>query len=184
MISKKDLFTIPNLLSLLRLILIPVYTSIYLGSDRNLLAAGILTFSCITDLLDGYIARRFQMVSDLGKFLDPLADKITQLSVLLCLATRYLLLRALIPLFVIKEILQCTLAYLHFRNGKTLNGALFAGKISTAVLFISLILLMAMPTISISHLKTLVITDAVFLIISLASYLSAYLVDTGKLCDT
>ena len=184
MISKKDIFTIPNLLSLLRLVLIPVYVSLYLDGNHNQLAAGILAFSCLTDLLDGYIARRFHMVSDLGKFLDPLADKITQLSVLLCLATRYLLLRALIPLFVIKEILQCTLAYLHFRNGKTLNGALFAGKISTAVLFISLILLMAIPTISISHLKTLVLTDTVFLIISLASYLSAYLVNTGKLCDT
>ena len=184
MISKKDFFTIPNLLSLMRIILIPVYASIYLGSDHNQLAAGILTFSCLTDLLDGYIARRFHMVSDLGKFLDPLADKITQLSVILCLSTRHPLVSALIPLFVIKEILQCVLAYFHFRNGKTLNGALIAGKISTAVLFASLILLMLMPTMTTPNLKTLVITDAVFLMISLASYLSAYLINTGKLCDT
>ena len=184
MISRKDIFTIPNLLSLLRLVLIPVYVSLYLDGNHNQLAAGILTFSCLTDLLDGYIARRFHMVSDFGKFLDPLADKITQLSVILCLSSRYPLVRALIPLFVIKEILQCTLAYFHFRNGKTLNGALWAGKISTTVLFASLILLMVMPTSPVHLIKTLVITDAIFMIIALTCYLSAYLINTGKLCDT
>ena len=183
MISRKDIFTIPNLLSLLRLVLIPVYVSIYLDGNHNQLAAGILTFSCLTDLLDGYIARRFHMVSDFGKFLDPLADKITQLSVILCLSTHYPPIHALIPLFVIKEILQCTLACFHFRNGKTLNGALWAGKVSTAVLFLSSIFLML---VSVPHslVKSLVLADALILIISLACYLSAYLVNTDKLCDT
>lgn len=184
MIFRKDIFTIPNLLSFLRLALIPVYTSLYLKSDYFLLAAGILTVSCLTDLLDGYIARRFHMISNLGKFLDPLADKITQLTVILCLAARHPLVKALLPLFLTKELLQCTLAYLHFRNGKTLDGALWAGKLSTAVLFLSLIILMATSSPSPSFVKFAVLTDALFLIISLACYLAAYLGNTGKLCDT
>ena len=180
MIFKKGIFTIPNLLSLLRLALIPVYTSLYLKSENHFLSAGILAFSCLTDLLDGYIARRFHMVSNLGKFLDPLADKITQLTVILCLSTRYPLVRALIPLFLTKEIVQCALAYFHFRNGKTLDGALWAGKISTTVLFLSLISLMVIP-MSLPLVKLLVLTDALFLILSMVCYLAAYLGDTGKL---
>ena len=74
--SKKDIITIPNLLSLLRLGLIPFYTSLYLHGNIPL-ASILLAISCMTDLLDGFIARRFHMISDLGKFLDPLADKIT-----------------------------------------------------------------------------------------------------------
>lgn len=184
MIFKGDIFTIPNLLTLLRLALIPVYSSIYLDAEQPQLAAGILAFSCLTDLLDGYVARRFHMVSNLGKFLDPLADKITQLTVLLCLSTRYNLVNALIPLFVVKECMQTALAYVHFRNGKTLGGALWTGKISTAYFFISLILLMADPCTNSGLVKFLVISDAVFLIISLGSYLNAYLKNTEKLCDT
>ena len=180
MIFKKGIFTIPNLLSLLRLALIPVYTSLYLKTENHFLSAGILAFSCLTDLLDGYIARRFHMVSNLGKFLDPLADKITQLTVILCLSTRYPLVRALIPLFLTKEIVQCALAYFHFRNGKTLDGALWAGKISTTVLFLSLISLMVIP-MSLPLVKLLVLTDALFLILSMVCYLTAYLGDTGKL---
>lgn len=180
MIFKKGIFTIPNLLSLLRLALIPVYTSLYLKTENHFLSAGILAFSCLTDLLDGYIARRFHMVSNLGKFLDPLADKITQLTVILCLSTRYPLVRALIPLFLTKEIVQCALAYFHFRNGKTLDGALWAGKISTTVLFLSLISLMVIP-MSLPLVKLLVLTDALFLILSMVCYLAAYLGDTGKL---
>ena len=184
MIFKKDIFTIPNLLTFLRLALIPVYTSIYLDTENAPLAAGILAFSCVTDLLDGMIARRFHMVSNLGKFLDPLADKITQLSVLLCLSTRYSLINALIPLFVVKECMQSALAYFHFRNGKTLGGALWAGKVCTAYLFISLVFLMFLPMAPTPLVKFFVVSDALFLIISLAGYLNAYLKNTEKLCDT
>lgn len=184
MIFKKGIFTIPNLLTLLRLALIPVYTTIYLDRENSQLAAGVLAFSCLTDLLDGMIARRFHMVSNLGKFLDPLADKITQLTVLLCLSTRYALINALIPLFIVKECMQCALAYFHFRNGKTLGGALWAGKISTAVLFISLIVLMALPYASTAFVTFLVLSDVLVLVISLVNYLNAYLKNTDKLCDT
>ena len=184
MIFKKDIFTIPNLLTLIRLILVPVYVSIYLNGNNTQLAAIILTISCLTDLLDGFIARKFHMVSDFGKILDPFADKITQLAVILCLTTRYPLVKTLIPLFVTKEIVQCALAFFHFRNGKTLDGALFAGKASTSVLFVSMIFLMIMENLPLPLLKIIVITDSLFLIFSLGCYLSAYLVNTGKLCDT
>ena len=70
---KKEILTIPNILSLFRLVLIPVYVAIYLNGDYYL-AAGILAVSCLTDLIDGKIARHFILISTVGKILVPLAD--------------------------------------------------------------------------------------------------------------
>lgn len=181
--SKKDIFTIPNLLSFLRLGLVPVYTSLYLYG-RTAPASIVLGFSCLTDLLDGFIARRFHMVSDFGKFLDPLADKITQLALLFCLPLRYPLVKALIPLFLAKELTQSGLAYFHLRQGKILDGALWTGKISTAILFISFLALMISPDLPPRTVKALVLTDAMVMILALGSYFLAYRQNSSKLCDT
>ena len=183
MISKKDIFTIPNLLSLLRLGLIPLYSSLYLHAwtpDDFILAAGILALSCLTDLLDGLIARRFRMVSTLGKFLDPLADKITQLTVLLLLSRPFPLVRSLIPLFLGKELIQCALAYFHFRRGKMLDGALWTGKTATAVMFLSMIFLMMKPNPDSGTVNMLVLVNGFFLILALGSYLAAFLGDDPR----
>ena len=134
---KKEILTIPNLLSLFRLALIPVYVRLYLHAGTNseyLLAGSIMAFSCFTDLLDGLIARRFHMISHVGKILDPLADKLTQLTLLLCLSVKYPLLYPVLVLFLIKELFQLVAVIIHFRHGKALPGALGAGKICTAVL--------------------------------------------------
>ena len=76
---KRELLTIPNMLSLFRLLLIPVYIHMYLKADDSLdyyLAGTVLGISCLTDLIDGKIAREFNMISNTGKVLDPLADKL------------------------------------------------------------------------------------------------------------
>ena len=183
MISKKDIFTIPNLLSFLRLGLVPVYTFLYLHG-RIPPASIILAISCLTDLLDGFIARRFHMVSDFGKFLDPLADKITQLALIFCLSTRYPLVKSLVPLFLAKEVTQSGLAYYHLRHGKILSGALLTGKISTAILFSSFLGLMVFPELAFRTVKTLVLMDSLVMILSLGSYFLAYRINSPKLCDT
>ena len=88
---KKEIFTIPNLLSLFRLVLIPVYITIYLNAKEAMdyyLAGGILAVSCLTDMIDGKIARHFNMITSFGKFLDPVADKATQFTLILCLALK------------------------------------------------------------------------------------------------
>ena len=110
---KKDFFTIPNMLSLFRLLLIPVYIIIYLNADEDIdyyIAGGILAVSCLTDLIDGKIARHFNMISNVGKILDPFADKMTQFALIVCLVIRYQskypVLLPMIVLFVIKEIFQ------------------------------------------------------------------------------
>ena len=94
-------WTIPNALSILRLLLIPVFAVLYLTSgdhpERLYWSVGALLLSGLSDALDGYIARRFNQISESGKLLDPLADKLTQVTVLVCVTVRC---PALIPLLI------------------------------------------------------------------------------------
>lgn len=174
---KKDLFTIPNLLSLFRLVLIPVYVVIYFHAQTDAdyyLAAGILAVSCLTDLIDGKIARHFNMISNTGKILDPLADKATQFTLIVCLTIRYPILLILICLFVVKEGFQAIAGLLILRRGEILAGALISGKICTTVLFISLILLVMIPRISPTALYIITAVDCLFMLISFFDYARLY----------
>ena len=174
---KRELFTIPNLLSLFRLVLLPVYAGIYLNAtkDRQYWIAGILMIiSCITDLLDGKIAWQYHQITNLGKILDPLADKVTQFVLTLCLSKKYSVLRPVLALIFVKEIFQLMLAIAFAMKGKVLAGALMAGKICTTVLFISLICLVLFPGINPAVINAIAVTDIAFLLFSFLSYVFAY----------
>lgn len=174
---KKEILSIPNLLSLFRLVLIPVYMLIYLNAthpSHYYVSAAILAVSCLTDLIDGKIARRFNMVTTLGILLDPVADKATQFALILCLAMRYPVLWYLVGTFVVKEGFQLIAGSMILRKGKILDGALITGKICTTVLFLSLILLIMVPTMSEQHVAIITIIDIVFMIISFIGYILIY----------
>lgn len=174
---KKEVLTIPNMLSLIRLIMIPIYVMIYLEADSNTdyyLAAAILAVSCLTDLVDGKIARHFNMISNLGKILDPLADKLTQFTLLLCLLSRYEVLWVIIPLFVIKELFQLVAGGLSIRKGKMLKGAQMTGKICTTVLFVSLIIMVMIPNLPMKAVNMITFIDLGFLVAAFADYIIVY----------
>ena len=175
---KKEILTYPNLLSLLRLVMIPVYIRLYLRAaspGQFLGAAALMGASCLTDLLDGWIARRFHMVSTLGKILDPLADKLTQLSMVVCLSITYPVLKTILALFTVKELGQLALAVVHLTRGYMLPGALMAGKVCTSVLFVSFIFLALSPEVPTGMVNAIVLTDGILLVFSFASYVFAYL---------
>ena len=87
--SADRIFTIPNMLSFFRICLIPVIVWLYLVKKNYTWTVCILILSGVTDMVDGFIARRFNMISNLGKVLDPIADKLTQTVMLVCLFTRF-----------------------------------------------------------------------------------------------
>lgn len=183
---KKDVFTIPNLLSLFRLVLIPVYVVIYLNAQElweYFLAAAILAVSCLTDMIDGKIARHYNMISTLGKILDPIADKATQFTLTLCLSIKYPVLRFVLVLFIIKELFQGIAGLVNLRRGKMLPGALIAGKVCTTILFISLILLVLMPDLDESIINAIALIDTGFLTWSFISYILAYFGKNTKVQD-
>ena len=183
---KREIITIPNMLSLLRLMLIPVYSTIYLNArtfQGHLLAAIILALSCLTDMVDGQIARYFHMCTNLGRLLDPLADKLTQLALTICLSIKYPVMRGVLILFLMKEIFQATVTYVTYRRGKVLPGALIAGKICTAVLFLSFILLVLIPAFPPAAVLCISITDSIVLAYAFSAYYLAYFGKNSKLQD-
>lgn len=181
---KRDFFTIPNMLSFFRLGLIPVYVLVYLRASEfidHIIAASILAVSCLTDMVDGQIARRFHMISTFGKFIDPVADKCTQFTLLVCLAIKYPLLWILASLMVFKEGFQLVAGIIQFRKGKMLTGALITGKICTAILFVSLIIMVLIPRIPAAVVTWITAVNGTLLAISFAHYGYTYFTQSNKI---
>ena len=136
--ASDKIITIPNILSLIRLLLIPVFLWFYIREQNYSLAAVVIIFSGFSDVLDGFIARRFKQVTNLGKVLDPIADKITQFDVLVCLLSRFDYMLAPLLLLVIKEIALFTFGLVLYRKNKCLIGALWHGKLAAMALYFML----------------------------------------------
>lgn len=133
--SEKRILTIPNILSFFRLCLIPLFVWLYCVKKDYMWTAIVLLLSGATDMADGYIARRFQMVSALGKVLDPIADKLTQGAMLLCLFTRFPYMLAPVIFLVIKEVFDGVMGLLVIKKTKQVFSADWHGKAATFLLY-------------------------------------------------
>ncbi len=131
---KNKVFTIPNILSFIRLLMIPLIIWLYIGK-KNYIATGIvLLVSGLTDIVDGFIARHFNMISDVGKVLDPFADKATQGVMLLCLLARFPIMWMPIILLVLKESFMALSGFMVVRKCDVVLGANWHGKLATVLL--------------------------------------------------
>ena len=139
------IWTIPNFMSFFRLLLVPVIVWAYVGLHNTTLTVILLALSALTDVLDGRIARRFNMVSDLGKALDPIADKLTQVIIVLCLAFTYPLLWYLLGICVFREICMGVMGLITIRKTEQVPSARWYGKVSTVVLYASALALLLFP---------------------------------------
>ena len=183
---KKEIFSIPNLLSMFRLVLIPVYATIYLNASEEshyLIAGIILAVSCLTDMIDGKIARHFNMITNVGKILDPFADKATQCALTVCLSLKYPALRSVLVLFLSKEVFQLIAAIINYRRGKALSGALWVGKVCTTVLFVSLTLLVLLPNMHPLAVDCIAVIDLIFLAVAFVNYIFAFFGKKAKVQD-
>lgn len=133
---KNQIWTIPNLLSLFRLCLIPVIAWLYCVRGNYPLTVLMLLISGISDIADGIIARRFHMTSDLGKVLDPVADKLTQGVVLLCLLTRFRWMAVPLGAMVVKEAFMGLSGLAVVRKTGVVLGAEWHGKVATVLLYL------------------------------------------------
>ncbi len=145
--SGSRVWTIPNLLSLFRIGLIPVIIWLYWGEGEHMLAAGVLLLSGATDVADGFIARRFHMTSSLGKVLDPVADKLTQVAMLSCLLPRSPWMAVPIALMVAKELYMSVSGLLVIKRTGIVFGAEWHGKAATCLLYAAILLHMCWPEI-------------------------------------
>lgn len=104
--GKKMVWNAPNILTLLRLVLIPVYWVLMMVKDNETAALIVFLTASVTDLLDGYIARKYNQVTDWGKLFDPVADKLMVISVLLSLLLKGLIPWTIILIVIIKEVIM------------------------------------------------------------------------------
>lgn len=140
--------TLANYLTILRILLIPVFVAVYYSPlpFNNLIASGVFIFACITDWLDGYVARKMNQCSDFGAFLDPVADKILVVVTLVMLAASFSSIWFVMPaaLIVGREVLVSALREWMAESGARSSVAVsWLGKVKTTVQMISIIVLLA-----------------------------------------
>jgi len=139
MMSEKIIknLNIPNILSFVRiLVLVPFVLCVY--KDNYLWAGIILIFSGITDLLDGYLARKFNQITKLGKMLDPIADKLTLMTVMICSSIKFPKIFPFMMILILKEILMFVASIILLKLKKNPPASKWYGKISTVVFYFSI----------------------------------------------
>lgn len=168
--AKNQICTIPNLLSLFRIALIPLFVWLYCIKQEFLWTGGILILSGLTDLVDGWVARHFHMISDVGKILDPVADKLTQAAMLLCLISRFPLMLAALVLLIIKELFAGAMGLIVIRSTGQVFSARWHGKAATCMLYAMMICHVVWPTIP-AGLSTFIILICIgIMVLSLVLY--------------
>ncbi len=173
-LKKQDIWTIPNIISMLRIALIPFILWLYCGVKDYKGAIVLMIISGLSDIIDGKIARKFNMVSNFGKFLDPVADKMTQGTLIICLISRYKWMIALIIFFVSKEAIMFLAGYIVFKSTDSVNSAQWHGKLSTVVLYCVMFVLILFTNIPEVYANVFILVCAGIMAMSLWMYLSFY----------
>lgn len=128
---------IPNALTILRFLLIP-FIIVFILQDKYIEAFVFLTLSGITDVLDGIIARKFNFITNFGKLIDPLADKATQISILVTLALKNIIPIWFLVIVFIKEFVM--VAGASFLYGKELVvSSKWYGKLATVLFYLAIV---------------------------------------------
>ena len=138
--STNKILTIPNGLTLVRFVLVGVMAWFFLNNNP-LAAMAIYIIAAATDLVDGYIARRFNQISNVGKVFDPIADKLMTVTALVCMFLRGFLTPGVLTVVIIKEALMVVGGALIYFVFKKVVYANLYGKISAAAYFLAIMLL-------------------------------------------
>ena len=186
-----DLFdgwnTIPNWLSFIRIALITVFAVLFV-QGHQLVAVIVMICAALTDLFDGKIARKFNQVSNLGKILDPIADKLSQMAIVIVLLYTYWEnpIKYLFFFFIVKEVLMLLGGALLLSKGMRPTAAEIWGKVATNVFYIAMIIILAFgengALCDVTHFTlpsvvtwVLVALSAVSALVSLLGYMPGFL---------
>ncbi len=170
---RQEAFSIPNLLSYFRLLLIPLFIQLYIRGDFTE-ALITLAASGLSDIIDGRIARKYNMVTDLGKVLDPVADKLTQCAMMICVATRYPAMWWLLGIHVVKELIMIVVGYYVLKKTDTVNSAIWCGKLCTGVIYAVMMSHVILPDIPQSVSAASAAVCAGLIVLSLVVYTARY----------
>lgn len=172
--TKKNVVTIPNLLSLMRLVLIPFICYEYFKLHDYVATAVLVVVSAVTDIVDGIIARKFGMVSDLGKMLDPLADKLTEGVLILALSFTYKYLLPLVVSFTLFEVSKAILGMVVVKKTGEVRGAKWFGKINTVYLYETILVMIVFRNAPDNVIFAKMIVAFALMLASFILYIIAY----------
>ena len=177
-IVKREYFNIPNLMGYFRIILIPVFLILYHGAETPsgfLAAFFVLGISYLSDFLDGKIARRLDMVTDWGKMLDPIADKLTQGALAIACTFYFPATVWLIILFLAKEMYMGVIGLYLMRKRGLVCGAQRFGKVCTAVLDGGVVVLLLFPGMPLLLSNLLLMMLMIVVIITWIKYIGFHI---------
>ena len=178
-IEKQKVLNIPNILTVIRILLAPAFAALYLNKFY-ITAAIILVLCGFTDVLDGVIARKFNLITTLGKILDPIADKLTQAIIIVCLTINHydhedsLLIFVLILLFA-KEFTMLLGAIVLFKSGTRPSESKWWGKLGTVMIYVLFVVILLQDILTIKYIPVIAINvlcviTAICLLFSLFNY--------------
>ncbi len=139
---------VPNVLTIIRMVLIPVFVYVFFSDMENsrYWALAVYALASFTDLVDGYIARKFDVVTDVGKVLDPLADKLMLLTVLVCLFLAGDVPSIILAIVLFKEGFMITIGLiLYHKKNRIVVPANYYGKSATVLFTVSIVLVFLFP---------------------------------------
>ena len=182
---ENKIFTIPNILSMVRILLVPVFATLYFWNFEGHFywAIGALILSGISDVADGTIARHFNMISNFGKIIDPLADKLTQGVAVICIAVKHPSCVPLLILFCAKECTMLLGSYHLLKSGARPSESKWWGKLSTVMMFAFLVVVLISDIIAVPNeiIACFEVIAAICLLFSLFNYYPVFKeIQTGE----
>lgn len=174
LLTKQQVLTIPNAMSAFRIVLIPFFIWAYV-EENYYLSFSLVVLSAISDMLDGLVARKLNMISDFGKFIDPVADKLTQAALLVCLMTKHPHIYILFIILAVKELATLFMGAVVFKRHDSVNSAKWYGKLCTVVFEGTMMLLMVFPETKEETVHMAILLCAAVMIFAFVRYSFFYL---------
>lgn len=175
---KKQLLSIPNILSIFRIFMIIPFVFLFLKDDY-VGTALVLIISGLSDMFDGIIARKFNQTTKLGQILDPIADKLTLVAVVVCMSIKFPAVIPLALLFIVKDLSMLLAGLMLIRRGIDPPPAKWYGKIATVVFYVSIITIVLLNVIfgfyNLILLLVLLSITAIFMVFALIKYFILFL---------
>ena len=138
--NKKKMKNIPNILSVIRIILVLVFVVVFFLPISKIWALIVFLTAGATDVVDGFLARKFNWITDLGKILDPFADKLMQCTVLVCLCIENVVPIWFLLIFFAKEIMTLLLGFIAIRRRSVVVVSKWYGKASVCLFYATIFL--------------------------------------------
>ena len=179
--KKFNVKQIPNCISTFRIVLIPIYFFLFFGIIRifslnPLVSSGfVFILAGVSDAVDGFLARHYQWITDVGKLLDPLADKLLEVVVSICLAIKFGgPFTILSTIIVFKEIIMIVGAYLIMSKSKVYVSSVWCGKLATIMWYLLLCVVHFFPAAEANILLSYFLCIVLILVMNLAFVVYAF----------